>query len=124
MVSVPNGGKLLASPLHPNLRNDYLTGYVLGLMLQACIEHQSSTKHLDPIHVTAHFMRSAVVGEFEVHIRVLKSGRGFTNLSVQFMQQVRNLFAYVSMYLADVVLELGSSQSYISHHFRCSRRSR
>lgn len=53
------------------------------------MQHQSKTRHPDPIHITAHFLRSAVVGQFEVHISVLKSGRGFTNLSVQFVQQVR-----------------------------------
>ncbi|TCD68057.1 hypothetical protein EIP91_011602 [Steccherinum ochraceum] len=68
-------------------------GYILGLMIESSMQHQSSSLHPDPIHVTAHFMRSTIVGPFEVHINVLKTGKGLTNLSLQFIQntQVRVL---------------------------------
>lgn len=58
-------------------------------MLDAVIKHQSGTPHPDPIHLTAHFMKSASVGPFEVHIKTLKVGRGFKNMSVNFVQNVR-----------------------------------
>lgn len=58
-------------------------------MLDAAIKHQAGTPHPDPIHLTAHFMKSATVGPFEVHIKTVKVGKGFKNLSVNFVQKVR-----------------------------------
>lgn len=66
-----------------------LAGYVLALILDAAVKHQAGSPHPDPIHLTAHFMRSAVVGPFEVHIKVLKVGKGYKNMSVNFVQNVR-----------------------------------
>ena len=64
------------------------TGYVLGLILESAIKKQSDTSHPDPIHVTAHFLRSATTSPFEVHIQILKPGRGFTNLTANLVQEV------------------------------------
>ncbi|KAL0578792.1 hypothetical protein V5O48_003204 [Marasmius crinis-equi] len=61
-------------------------GYVLGLIIEACMQRQAHTKHKDPIHVTAHFLRSAGIAPFEVRIRELKKGRGFTNLTADLVQ--------------------------------------
>lgn len=66
------------------------------------MQHQKETGHPDPIHVTAHFMRATVVGPFEVHVSVLKSGRGFTNLNVEFVQNVSFLFISMSTSLMHV----------------------
>lgn len=55
-------------------------------MLDAAIKHQSSTSQRDICHCTAHFVRSALPQAFEVHIRIIKTGRGFTNLSASLMQ--------------------------------------
>ena len=66
-----------------------MTGYVLGLVIEATIQHQTPSNHPDPIHVTGHFLKSTVVGPFEVHIRILKTGRSFTNVSAQLVQHVR-----------------------------------
>lgn len=70
--------------------SDWLsTGYVLGLILESAIKKQSDTSHPDPIHVTAHFLRSATTSSpFEVHIQILKPGRGFTNLTANLVQEV------------------------------------
>ncbi|KAI0072516.1 hypothetical protein K474DRAFT_1667757 [Panus rudis PR-1116 ss-1] len=78
-------------------------GYVLGLIIEAAIKKQLSTSHRDPIHVTAHFLRSASVAPFEVHIRILKAGRGFTNLTADFVQdgQIRIMTHIVFGTLAD-----------------------
>ncbi|KAL0960802.1 hypothetical protein HGRIS_005818 [Hohenbuehelia grisea] len=62
-------------------------GYVLALILQACIEHQSSTSHRDPIHVTAHYLRTTSKTAFEVRIKALKTGKGFTNLTAELVQE-------------------------------------
>lgn len=58
------------------------SGYINALMLDAAIKHQAGTPHPDPIHLTAHFMKSATVGPFEVHIKTVEVGKGFKNLSV------------------------------------------
>ncbi|KAF9464120.1 thioesterase-like superfamily-domain-containing protein [Collybia nuda] len=64
-------------------------GYVLALIVDACIQHQSKAQsgHVDPIHVTAHYLRTTAIARFEVFVRVLKSGRGFTNLTADLVQE-------------------------------------
>lgn len=62
-------------------------GYILGLILESAIQRQSSSYHPDPIHVTAHFLRSAAIAAFEVHVRIIKAGKGFTNISADFVQE-------------------------------------
>jgi hypothetical protein len=64
-------------------------GYVLALILESCIAHQSRTAHKDPIHVSAHFLRTTSVTSFEVHVRDVKKGRAFTNLTAELVQKVR-----------------------------------
>jgi hypothetical protein len=64
-------------------------GYVLALLLEACIAHQSQTPHRDPIQVTANFLHATNVAKFEVRVHVLKTGRGFTNLTAELIQKVR-----------------------------------
>ncbi|KAH7909809.1 thioesterase-like superfamily-domain-containing protein [Hygrophoropsis aurantiaca] len=64
-------------------------GYALGVALDACIKHQTTTPHKDLIHVTAHFLHASNVGVVEVHIKTLKLGKGFTNLSADIIQQGR-----------------------------------
>ncbi|KAF9444333.1 hypothetical protein P691DRAFT_712009 [Macrolepiota fuliginosa MF-IS2] len=62
-------------------------GYILALLVDAVINFQSTTPHKDPIHVTAHFLRPSAVGNFEIRVRVLKSGKGFTNLTAELFQK-------------------------------------
>ncbi|KAJ7701436.1 thioesterase-like superfamily-domain-containing protein [Mycena rosella] len=64
-------------------------GYVLALAIQAGVQHQASTLHRDPIHVTSHFLQAASIAPFQVHVRTLKRGRGFTNLLAELVQQDR-----------------------------------
>lgn len=61
----------------------------MALVLEACIQHQNSMKHKDPVHVTAHFLNATAVSTFEVHIKPLKFGKAFTNLSADLIQSVR-----------------------------------
>ena len=53
------------------------------------MQHQARTRHRDPIHVTAHFLRATSVAPFEVHIRKLREGKGLTNLVADLVQDVR-----------------------------------
>ncbi|KAF7364838.1 hypothetical protein MVEN_00354100 [Mycena venus] len=64
-------------------------GYVLALVLDACIRHQAPTPHRDPIHVSAHFLQATSIAPFEVHVRTLRKGRGFTNVLADLVQQDR-----------------------------------
>ncbi|KAF8906180.1 thioesterase-like superfamily-domain-containing protein [Mucidula mucida] len=66
-------------------------GYVISLIIEACMQFQAGTPTPDPIHVTAHFLQSATAGSpaFEIHIRVLKTGRLFTNFLAEFVQKGR-----------------------------------
>lgn len=80
-------------------------GYALGLVLDACLRHQVTTNHKDLIHVglscssgvscaytgrqvTAHFLQTTAIAPFEVHIRILKTGRGYSNLLADLVQDV------------------------------------
>ncbi|KAJ7256823.1 thioesterase-like superfamily-domain-containing protein [Mycena haematopus] len=64
-------------------------GYVLALVLEACVRHQAATAHRDPIHLTAYFLQATSIAPFGVHVRTLKRGRGFTNLTADLVQQDR-----------------------------------
>ncbi|KAK7028142.1 hypothetical protein VNI00_014957 [Paramarasmius palmivorus] len=69
-------------------------GFVLGLVVEACIKRQVRTNHPDPVHVTAHFLRAtAALAPFEVHIHQLKTGRGFTNLIADLIKNVCILYS-------------------------------
>ncbi|KAJ6508314.1 thioesterase-like superfamily-domain-containing protein [Mycena sanguinolenta] len=62
-------------------------GYVLALVLEACIRYQAATAHRDPIHLTAYFLQATSIAPFEVHVRAVKRGRGYTNLAADLIQQ-------------------------------------
>lgn len=70
---------------------------MLGLILEACIHHQLRVRvvHPDPIHISAHFLRSTAAfanvkekmpATFEVTVRTVKAGKGFTNLAAELVQ--------------------------------------
>ncbi|KAJ7078570.1 thioesterase-like superfamily-domain-containing protein [Mycena belliarum] len=64
-------------------------GYILALVIEACVQHQAHTAHRDPIHVTSHFLHAASIAPFQVRVRTLKRGRAFTNLIADLVQQDR-----------------------------------
>lgn len=69
----------------------FILGYVVALVMDAVTQCQATTRHPDPVHLTAHFLYPATQGAFEIHIRVIKVGKGaFTNLSADFVQKVRS----------------------------------
>ncbi|KAH6887358.1 thioesterase-like superfamily-domain-containing protein [Coprinopsis sp. MPI-PUGE-AT-0042] len=63
-------------------------GYVLALVLEACIQHQAKTSHVDPLHISAYFLRpSSSKVPFAVKVTSLKVGKGFTNLKADLVQE-------------------------------------
>lgn len=56
--------------------------------MEACLHHQKLTRHPDPFHVTAHFLRATSVGPFEVRIHTIRSGRGMSNVHADLVQDV------------------------------------
>ena len=71
----------------------------MSVIVQAGILHQSRDwpkaakasykmkKHVDPIHVTVHFLQAAARGQrFEAHIRTLRTGKGFDNVMAKLVQ--------------------------------------
>lgn len=69
-------------------------GYILSSILSALLSHQRQNVrpghplHPDPAHLVAHYLRASSLDDFEVQIRVLKTGKGFTNLGAEFWQAV------------------------------------
>ncbi|KAJ3741729.1 thioesterase-like superfamily-domain-containing protein [Lentinula detonsa] len=61
-------------------------GYALSQIVESCVQKQYSSPHPDPIQVTAHFLNSPSASAFEVHIRLLKTGKTFTNLEAVLLQ--------------------------------------
>lgn len=63
---------------------------MLAQVLDALIEYQSRMhpEHLDPLHITAHYLYRNLTGPFEVHVKPVKHGRTFTNLTADFVQEV------------------------------------
>ncbi|KAG6376919.1 thioesterase-like superfamily-domain-containing protein [Boletus reticuloceps] len=62
-------------------------GYSLGVIVETCIQHQSGSSHPDPIHVSAHFLRATHPGPGQVQVKLLKSGKTFTNILAELVQQ-------------------------------------
>lgn len=56
--------------------------------MQACIELQSASAHPHPLHMSSHFLQATSVAEFEVHVRTVKKGKAFTNLTAELIQKV------------------------------------
>ncbi|KAG8214432.1 thioesterase-like superfamily-domain-containing protein [Butyriboletus roseoflavus] len=72
-------------------------GYALGVILEACTRYQSGSgsSHADPVYVSAHFLRATNVGIGQVRVKLLKSGKTFTNILAELVQQVRSVFVWL-----------------------------
>ncbi|KAJ7606740.1 thioesterase-like superfamily-domain-containing protein [Mycena polygramma] len=64
-------------------------GYVLALIVQACLENQAGTAHPDPLHVSAQYLRPTNPSAIEVRVRILKRGRNFINIIADLVQRGR-----------------------------------
>ncbi|KAG8739572.1 hypothetical protein FRC10_005432 [Ceratobasidium sp. 414] len=61
-------------------------GYVLSLLVKACMKFQEKSKHRDPVHVTAHFMLPTTVSSYQIEVEIVHSGSRFTNLLAKLVQ--------------------------------------
>jgi len=57
------------------------------MMIGATTQFQSASTHKDPLHVTAHFLRPVSIGPVEIHVRRLRNGKAFTNLTAELVQE-------------------------------------
>lgn len=66
-------------------------GYILALIIQACIDLQttSNSPHKDPVHVTSHFLQPNAAAPFQIFVKKLRSGKGFSHLTAEFIQDKR-----------------------------------
>ncbi|CEH12345.1 hypothetical protein CBOM_00337 [Ceraceosorus bombacis] len=69
-------------------------GYSLSAIINAAQAFQRSEKqksaHVDPFHCAATYLAAAQAGSHEVHLTVLKKGRGFTNLEGKLVQRAKD----------------------------------
>ncbi|KAG8792178.1 hypothetical protein FRC12_006890 [Ceratobasidium sp. 428] len=80
---------LIQKDVFPNNRIPH-GGYVLGLLVAACIKCQKPTKHKDPVHVTAHFMQPTARSEYRVEVEIIRTGSRFSNLTANLVQDGEN----------------------------------
>ena len=64
------------------------TGYALGLIVNACVSSQAGKTQPEIAHVSAHFYRATSLGHLEVHIRTMRAGTSYSNLSADLIQKV------------------------------------
>lgn len=66
-------------------------GYLLALMARAAGDSLSrhDSPHRDPLAATAHYLRAPDPGEAEVHVEVLRSGRGASQVRCVLRQDAR-----------------------------------
>ena len=90
-VSLREASNVALSDIYVSISTIPVIGYALGTLVEASILHQAASEvsHTDPIHVTAHFLRATNAGTGEVQIKLVKTGRTFTNLHAQLVQNVR-----------------------------------
>ncbi|KAI0059620.1 hypothetical protein BV25DRAFT_1889604 [Artomyces pyxidatus] len=62
-------------------------GYVLSLIIEACLHYQEGSSSPDPIHVTAHYLRATSVGPLEVRVRTIRTGKTLSNISAELVQE-------------------------------------
>ena len=67
---------------------EYVQGYVLALIVEACLIHQRETRHPDPIHVSSHFLRPSIVGPCRIEIATMKGGNTLETLTAKLIQNV------------------------------------
>ncbi|KAJ3535979.1 hypothetical protein NMY22_g6239 [Coprinellus aureogranulatus] len=67
----------------------HITGYApSALILQACIQYQATSGHIDPLHISAHYLRQTNSSiPFKVYVHTLKTGKGFSNLVAELYQE-------------------------------------
>ncbi|KAI0264004.1 hypothetical protein BC834DRAFT_971059 [Gloeopeniophorella convolvens] len=62
-------------------------GYIAGLLIEACVQYQSSSAHRDPLHATVQFLRATSVGSLELQVKGVRFGKGLSNLTAELIQK-------------------------------------
>lgn len=65
-------------------------GYVLCTVLDALLQHQASTAHVDPAHLAAQFLTASTTepAEFQIHLKTYSSSKRWTRIDITFLQVV------------------------------------
>jgi Thioesterase-like superfamily len=92
-------------------------GYLLGMMIDAATQFQSSSTHKDPLHTTVHFLSSVAVGPLEIHVKRLRAGKMLSSLTVDIVQGVA--FRHIS-FLFDVMLKPSDRPTPEQLHIWCT----
>ncbi|EIN09020.1 hypothetical protein PUNSTDRAFT_134193 [Punctularia strigosozonata HHB-11173 SS5] len=78
--------RVLSSPYDTCADAYHPFGYVLALLLEACLRYQAGTPHPDVVHLSAHFLRGTSLAPFTVRVRTLRTGKTFANVLADFVQ--------------------------------------
>ncbi|KAG8811414.1 hypothetical protein FRC19_003798 [Serendipita sp. 401] len=62
-------------------------GYILGLILQACNLVQAGTSQREPLYSSVQFLGTSFVGSCTIHIKRIKTGRSYCNLTATLSQK-------------------------------------
>ncbi|KAL5506957.1 hypothetical protein ACEPAH_6413 [Sanghuangporus vaninii] len=81
-------------------------GYVIGIILTAAGDLQSSSRHPDPVHLTAHYLQSVDVSECGVRLKIIRRGKSFTNINADLIRKGKTKIAARLIYgvLPQVIL--------------------
>ncbi|KAI0043954.1 hypothetical protein FA95DRAFT_1497832 [Auriscalpium vulgare] len=99
--------------LYSTLGLTNIEGYILACLVQACVTRQADSSHPDPIHVTNYFLRGASIGPYEVHMRTVRAGKSFTNMTAELIQEGSvKLSAHLMFGVLDPALSPPSKQPF------------
>ena len=88
VISVPHGGMSYFPPGRSEWLFKVLPGYLIGHILRAATQFQSTTSHTEPLYLASQFLGSSTVGPYTVHLKRIKSGHTMSNLLADFRQNV------------------------------------
>ena len=63
-------------------------GYVLAVIVGALTLDQAQAALPDILHITTHYLRPTAIGPFEVHVKLVRSGKTTCNLTAELRQKV------------------------------------
>lgn len=61
---------------------------MLALLVGALTLHQAQAALSDILHITSHYLRPTAIGLFEVHVKVIRTGKTTCNLTAELRQKV------------------------------------
>ena len=94
-----------------------LSGYILGIIIDAVLQNQANSSQPDPIHVSAHYLEPSSPGAVEVRIREQRVGRRSSNITADLYQKVRMRMFFSRVLASDSQIVTGNGECY--HAFYC-----